>query len=76
MVDVMRQLWFNPTPETLQNLIQLQEFNDIVSGVLQYEKGSDAELTVDYVKVVSLMLSLVAAVRGSDIEKHLQAEQK
>ena len=76
MVDVMRQLRFNPTTETIENLMKLQEFNDIVSCVLQYEKGSDAELTVNYVKDICLMLSLVAAVRESDIEKHLQAEQK
>ena len=43
--------------------MKLQQFNDIVSGVLQYEKCSHAELTVNYVNDASLMLTLVAAVR-------------
>ena len=38
--------------------------------------GSDGEQTVTYLKDVSLMLSLVGAVRECDIEKHLQAERK
>ena len=76
LLEAMRSVRVNPSTVTLQNLMHLQEFEDIVDNVLRYEKGSDSELTVSYLRDVSLMLSLVAAVRESDIEKHLQAEQR
>ena len=43
---------------------------------MKLKMGSDGELTVTYLKDVSLMLSLVGTVRECDIEKHLQAERK
>ena len=42
--------------------------------VLIFEKGSDVELTVNYLKDVSLLLSLVSVLRECNIEQHLQTE--
>ena len=56
--------------------MNLDEFDFIAKEILRYQQGSDGELTVTYLKDVSLMLSLVAAVREADVEKHLQAERK
>ena len=74
--DAMNLLRLNPSPETLQQLMQLPNFDNIVNEVLHYEEGSDAELKDNYLRDVYWMLSLVAAVRESDVEKHLQAEQR
>ena len=51
----------------------LLQFEDIVERALTFEKGSDRELTVNYLKDVSLLLSLVSAVRECNIEQHLHA---
>ena len=51
------------------------QFEDIVERALTFEKGSDRELTVNYLKDVSLLLSLVSAVRECNIEQHLHAER-
>ena len=72
-IEVVRN---DPCPETLKTLINLEEFSHIANKVITYEMGSDGELTVTYLKDMSLMLSLVGAVRECDIEKHLQAERK
>ena len=42
--------------------MQLSRFEDIVVRVLHFEKGSDGELKVKYLKDVSVLLSLVSAV--------------
>ena len=52
------------------------DFKGLVKQILHFEQGSDAELTVAYLRDVSLTLSLVGSVREANIEKHLQAEQK
>ena len=66
----------SPSPESLDTLVNLHEFNVLAMEILQYEVGSDGELTVTYLKDASLLLSLVAAVREADIEEHLEAERK
>ena len=45
-----------------------------MQSVLTFEEGSNGELTVNYLKDVSLLLSLVFAVRECNIEKHLHVE--
>ncbi len=64
------------SPETFQQLLELNEFTELAKNVLHCEAGSETDLTVSYLRDVSLMLSLVAAVRDTDIEKNLQAEQR
>ena len=76
MKAAMKSVRTHPFPDTLQQLLELEECTEMVKQVLHCEAGSDPELTVSYLRDVSLMLSLVAAVREADIEKHLQAEQK
>ena len=47
--------------------MQLLQFEEIVEHALTFEKGSDVELRVNYLKDVSLLLSLVSAVREYNI---------
>ena len=74
--EAISSLRKDPSPATLETLMNLDEFDFIAKEILRYQQGSDGELTVTYLKDVSLMLSLVAAVREADVEKHLQAERK
>ena len=55
--------------------MQLPQFDDIVEHVLTFEKGSDDELTVNYLKDVSFLLPLIFAVRECNIEQHLLTER-
>ena len=70
-----RSLRYEPSPDKLLEVTQLRQFEDIVERVPAFEEGSDVELTVNYLKDVSLLLSFVSAVRECNIEQHLQAER-
>ena len=70
-----RSLRCEPSPDKLLEVMQLPQFEDIVERVPAFEEGSDVELTVNYLKDVSLLLSFVSAVRECNIEQHLQAER-
>ena len=61
--------------DTLRNAMQLPQFGDIVESVLNFEKESDGELTVNYLKDISLLLSLVSTKRECIIEQHPQSER-
>ena len=73
--NTLRSLRCEPSPDKLLEVMQLAQFEDIVERVLAFEEESDGELTVNYLKDVSLLLSLVSAVRECNIEQHLQAER-
>ena len=73
--NTLRSLRCEPSPDKLHEVMQLPQFEDIEELALTFQKGSNGELTVNYLKDVSLLLSLVSAVRECNIEQHLQAER-
>ena len=46
-----------------------------MTNILRCKERSDGELTVEYIKDVSVLLALVSAVREGCIERHLQVER-
>ena len=50
--NVLRSLRYEPSPERLIEAIKLKQFDAIVKRVHAYEKGSDEELTVNYLQDV------------------------
>lgn len=64
-----------PSPTTLANVMATQSFKDMVDLLLQDVEGTEKKLTIAYLKDVSALLSMVTAVRESNIELHLQAER-
>ena len=76
LLEKIKLLRMNPSPTSLDRVLQENEFDKLVDAITRYDVGSDGEMTVAYLKDVSLMLSLVSAVREANIEKHLQAERK
>ena len=55
--------------------MQLPQFEDILKRVLTFDKGSDGKLTLNYLKDVSFLLSLVSVVRECNIAQHFLAER-
>ena len=53
----------------------MSRFEEIPERALTFEKASDGELKVNYLKDVSFLLSLNYAVRECNIEKHLLTER-
>ncbi len=56
-----------PSSSTLDSVLQHPKFIDLVTHILSYEAGTNGEYTVAYLKDVSVMLSLVKAVRECEI---------
>ena len=73
LMNALRSLRCEPSSDKLHEVMQLPHFEDIVERVLTFEKGTGGELTVYYLKNVSVLLSLVSALRECSIEQFLQA---
>ena len=73
LMDAQRSLRCEPFSDKLHEVMQLPHFEDIVERVLTFQKGTDGELTVNYLKDVSVLLSLVSALCECNIEQLLQA---
>ena len=65
----------SPSKSTLENVMAMQSFKEMVASLLEDVQGTEKRLTIAYLKDVSALLSMVAAVRESNIELHLQAER-
>ncbi len=72
----IQSLRYQPNYETMDVLLKMPEFKNLVSNVLQCIDGSEAHFTVTYLKDVSSMLAMVSAVREADIKRHLQSERE
>ena len=65
----------SPNASKLKHLLTLKGFNELFQCMQSVENNSEGELTIAYLKDVSLILAMVSAVRKGDIEQHLQAEK-
>eukprot|EP00794_Sanderia_malayensis_P009432 gene9432-biopygen7559 len=65
----------NPSPGALEKVLVLKSFHALKRQIM-IESGTQAKMTVKYLKDISLMLALVSAVREKDFERHLQAERQ
>lgn len=66
----------NPSASSINDVMMLPQFNQLQQQILLYDKGSDGEMTVAYLRDGSAMLSLVSAVRECDIDRYLEAERE
>ena len=65
----------SPSKSTLEKVMAKQSFKEMVASLLEDVKGTEKRLTMAYLKDVSALLSMVAAVWESNIELHLQAQR-
>ena len=71
MTNNIRRVRDEPSASSLHDIMQLPEFDELVTGILRCEAGSDGKLTLNYLKDVSLLLCLVSSVRESNIEQEM-----
>ena len=72
--EVIANLRNDPSPTNLQSLLGLPVFKEICA-TLMHSEGTQAKMMVEYLKDVSAMLCLIAAMREKSIETHLAAER-
>ena len=75
LADILLSFCENPSPQILKDTIKSDEFHSLKSQNLA-TTGTHSQMTIEYLKDVSLMLMLVTAARKANIEMHLQAERE
>lgn len=63
-----------PSSENLNQLMNLDSFQTLVTTVLE-SSGTMSRMMVQYVRDVSMLLSMVSSVREKNIDRHLHAER-
>ena len=76
LIRAARRVRLEPSKSTLDSLMTMPEFDQLFNKVISKIEGSDGDMTVSYLQDVSVLLSLVSAVRECNLEEHLQAERK
>ena len=64
----------SPCHENLNRLIEMDEFHDIFSKLLE-TTGTQSELMVQYICAVSHLLGMISSVREHNIKRRMQAER-
>ena len=72
--EALCNLRSNPCPDNLSRIMNQDQFILYVENILKYT-GTMPEMIIQYIKDVSLLLSMVSSVREMNIERHLQAER-
>ena len=72
---MLNQLRKSPSNQLVEQILQNNEFKTLLS---EFKRTSDSrsKMTMQYLKDISLMLSIVSAVRESHFERHIQAERQ
>ena len=60
----------------MEAILNKKEFNDLYDNIMLEQNGTESKMTIAYLKEVSSLLALVAAVRDCSFELHLQAERE
>ena len=75
LLSELRELRCNPSADILERIVDMDEYQTLKTEIVKVN-GTQSKMTLQYLKDVSLMLSFVAGARESDINLHLQAEEK
>ena len=70
----MQQPQQSPCAKTVNEVITCSAFELLVENILQTSEGSESQMRAEYLKRISLFLSLESAARERKICRYLQAE--
>ena len=66
----------NPSFEKIDVIIKDEAFNVLFSKIMDGTVGTEAKMTICFIKTVSSLLALVSAVQENSFERHLQEERE
>ena len=64
----------NPGFETIHVTIKSEALNVLFSNIMDDTVGTEAKMTICFIKTVSSLLALVSAAQDNNFEQHLQEE--
>ena len=71
LLSKLVQLRYAPSPDNVKEITTTKEFCDLKCKITS--TGTQSKKSMLYLKAISLMLSIVAAVRDFDLETHFEA---
>ena len=74
--NLFLRLKATPSKNLMNSILIHPRFEDLYTKLMSTNGGTEVRMTVSYLKDVSSMLALVAAVRDNNLELHLQAERE
>ena len=74
MLYYLEELRRSRSNDVVEHILVIEEFSQF-SSMLMSTMGYLSQMTMQYLKEISMMLAIASAVRG-DIFKHLQAERE
>ena len=75
LFEKLKALRKSPNSDTLNQVLELESFSNLVQSMLKFEENTDAHFTVEYREDVSSMLTMVSAVREGHLRRHIEAER-
>ena len=66
----------NPGFETIYVTIKSEALNVLFSNIMDDTVGTEAKMTICFIKTVSSLLALVSAAQDNNSERHLQEESE
>ena len=76
LLAYLKDLRTNPSSSNIEKVLELPSFEKLCDDIMRYVDGTEENLTVTYLKDVSLMLTFVSAVREGKLSRHLEAERE
>ena len=64
-----------PSRNKIDSILQMNEFQSPQKNIVS-TSGTKSQMTLVYLKNISLLLSMVFAARGQNLDLHLQAERE
>ena len=75
LITLFQDLKHNQSPSLNKEVVENAKFLELFNSITSSVDGTQSKMTIEYLKDVSSLLTLVSAVREQDIERRLQAER-
>ena len=75
LLAAVKSLRKNPNSKTFEIVMSQPSLDSLVEDITVYKQYTEEHVTVSYLKDVSVMLSMLSAVREGVLRRHLQAER-
>ena len=76
LLSAVQSLRKTPNNSTFEEAFSQPSLDILVENIKSYKQGTEEHVTVSYLKDVSMMLSMISAVREGNLRRHLQAERE
>ena len=75
LINLFNKIVNQPDNTVFNSIMESQQFKELYSHIVTPSEGTESKMTIEYLKDVSSLLSMVWAVRSGNFDGHLQSER-